>query len=139
MTSTDYQKQAQDFLDRFGIKFRATLSDSKVAPWHDKYDHERHHFRICLSKKGGGRIVFDFFESKAHSDSGSLATTPYSVLACISGDAYCPEDFKEFCDEYGYESDSIKALQMFRRCSAFGRRLRNFFTAKELEELSEIR
>lgn len=62
----------------------------------------------------------------------------YEVLACISGDANVPDTFEEFCSEYGYESDSIKALQTFRRCSAFAKRLKSFFTAAELEQLSEI-
>jgi hypothetical protein len=60
------------------------------------------------------------------------------VLACISGDAYTPETFADFCAEYGYESDSIKSLQTFRRCSAFAKRLRAFFTGAELEQLQEI-
>lgn len=65
MTSTDYNQQAQAFLDRFGIKFRCTLSDSKVAPWEDEGNGQRHHFRIVLSKSKQGRITFDFFGDKA--------------------------------------------------------------------------
>jgi type II secretory pathway component GspD/PulD (secretin) len=69
---------------------------------------------------------------------GIKTVRPYDVLAGISGDAYTPETFADFCAEYGYESDSIKALQTFRRCSAFAKRLRAFFTEAELEQLQEI-
>lgn len=62
----------------------------------------------------------------------------YDVLACVSGNVNTPETFKDFCDELGYEQDSIKALQTFRRCASFSRRLKAFFTASEIEALSEI-
>lgn len=62
----------------------------------------------------------------------------YDVLACIASDIHTPESFEEFCSEYGYESDSIKALQTFRRADRFAKRLRAFFTDSEAEQLSEI-
>jgi hypothetical protein len=80
--------------------------------------------------------VFDFWASIA--DAGILTVSAYDVLACISGDANCPDTFENFCAEYGYEGDSIKALQTFRRCSAFAKRLNAFFTPGELEKLAEI-
>lgn len=183
-----YETQAQDFLSRNGLKFRATLSDSKIAPWsepimkdcpcchgrgekrnpqekpqtvyeqqwglnkptyspcpechgkckvEDKECPAPHHFRVTLSKEGN-RLTFDFWSSIADAQAGVLTVTSYSVLACISGDAYTPETFADFCAEYGYESDSIKALQQFRRCGRFAKRLRAFFTESELQELSEI-
>lgn len=78
-------------------------------------------------------------ESVADAQKGVTTATAYDVLACISGDAYTPETFADFCAEYGYESDSIKALQQFRRCDRFAKRLRAFFTTEELTQLSEIR
>lgn len=165
---TTYEKQAQDFLDRFGIKFRATLSDSKLPPWSDsehslcgaKAEKSRHHYRCTLSKSGvlpdmhanhvtrqnrgkmigrpAARLTFDFWGSIADAEAGNVTVSAYDVLACISGDVHTPETFEDFCGEYGYDQDSIKALQQFRRCSAFAKRLREFFTAEELEALSKI-
>jgi hypothetical protein len=80
MNTTDYNKQAQDFLERNGIKFRATLSDSKVAPWGDY----GHHYRVTLSKRkgtGATRITFDFWGFIADAEKDVSA---YDVLACIS-------------------------------------------------------
>lgn len=151
-TTSTYEQQAEDFLKKFSIRFRATLSDSKVAAWAKDGKHG-HHYRVTLSKAASGvrchvsgkmqnpgeRITFDFWASIADAEKGIKTVTPYAVLAAISGDAYCPEDFEDFCGEYGFESDSIKALQTFRRCAAFGRRLRAFFTEEELQALQEIR
>lgn len=135
---SEYDQQAEQFLTANAIKFRATLSDTKTPAWSDNGKHG-HHYRVTLSgNKVKRRLVFDFWGSIKDADDGVETVTPYDVLACISGDAYTPETFKDFCAEYGYESDSIKALQMFRRCSAFAKRLRAFFTAAELEQLQEI-
>jgi hypothetical protein len=151
---TDYEKQAQDFLNEFGIKFRATLADSKPSPWRGERDTtEPHHYRVTLSKakpiyrlyeeiaeqpKFVHRLTFDFWSSIADAEKGIKTVTAYSVLASISGDVNCPETFKDFCVEYGYGSDSINALQTFRRCASFGKRLRAFFTQSEIEKLQEI-
>lgn len=145
MNTTDYNKQAEDFLTKHGIKFRATLSDTKPAPWHDEgASHGGHHYRVTLSKSHYDgvafpkRLAFDFWGSIADQSADKREITAYDVLACISGDVHCAETFKDFCADFGYEEDSIKALQTFRRCSAFSKRLRAFFTEKEIEELSEI-
>lgn len=183
-----YDVQAESFLARNGLKFRATLSDSKTPAWSDDGKHG-HHYRVTLSKNGGGvkigslvaveftngpkpgvylkpdrvrsfagpfanhseaedarvilerkpsRLVFDFWSSSTDAEAGIETVSAYSVLACISSETYCPETFGEWCDEYGVTSDSIKNLQTFRRCSAFAKRLRAFFTEQELQELSEI-
>lgn len=137
-TVSEYDQQAESFLAKFGIKFRATLSDSKPAPWRDGKGREGHHYRITLSKGAQGHVVFDFWGSIADTESGKTELSAYDVLACISSDVNCPETFEDFCSEYGESADSIKALQTFRRASAFGKRLRAFFTPEEIEALSEI-
>ena len=201
-TTNEYDQQAEHFLTSNGIKFRATLSDTKAPAWdmhtptkpcpdcikssgiverqyplgHPQtvYEWQRkknnpvyiycktcnrtgqvpdpdarkhgHHYRVTLSKPAHRhdfypkrhRLTFDFWSSIADAEKGVKTVRPYDVLACISGEAYTPETFKEFCAEYGYEPDSIRALQTFRRCSAFAKRLRDFFTAAELEQLQEI-
>jgi hypothetical protein len=193
MKTNEYDQQAADFLTSNGIKFRATLSDTKAPAWeghtptkpcpdcikssgiskreyplgHPQTVYEQqqgknnpaythcptckrtgqvpdlgarrhgHHYRVTLSKPAK-RLTFDFWSSIKDAEDGIETVTPYNVLACISGDAYTPETFADFCADYGYESDSIKALQTFRRCSAFAKRLRAFFTETELEQLQEI-
>lgn len=161
MNSTDYNTQAEAFLQKHGIKFRATLSDSKVAPWADEPMRQpRHHYRVTLSKgavlpdmhanhvtrqnrgKMLGRIpkrlTFDFWGSAMDARNNIQTVSAYDVLACISSDVHCPETFVDYCSEFGESEDSIKALQTFRRVSAFAKRLREFFTEQELQDLNEI-
>jgi hypothetical protein len=144
-----YDKQANDFLDRNGLKFRATLSDTKAPAWKEPGEKSGHHYRVTLSRtfdnfnqatgvQPPSRLVFDFWGSIADAENGRDPSA-YDVLACISGDSYCADQsFAEWCGDYGEDVDSIRALQTFRRCSAFAKRLRAFFTEAELEQLSEI-
>lgn len=83
-------------------------------------------------------MAFDFWGSIADAEKCETVVSAYDVLACISGDVNCPDTFKDFCAEFGDDEDSIKALQTFRRCSAFAKRLRAFFTDGEIEQLQEI-
>lgn len=133
---SEYKKQADEFLARNGIKLRATLSDTKSPAWADG-DKFGHHYRVTLSKPGK-RVVFDFWGSVKDMEDGRDEVGAYDVLACISGDVSCPDSFDQFCQEFGYDHDSIKALQLFRRCSRFASRLQEFFTSQEIEQLQEI-
>lgn len=133
---SEYNIQATAFLADNGLKMRITLSNTKVAAWGETGKESGNHYRVTIS--GAKRkLTFDFWGSINDARNDEYPSE-YDVLACISGDCYCPETFAEFCGEYGYEQDSIKALQTFRRCSAFAKRLRAFFTESELEQLTEI-
>jgi len=57
----------------------------------------------------------------------------YSILASISAEYHIPETFKEFCDEFGYDTDSIKAKRLFEGCQDHAKRLRSIFSSKEIE------
>lgn len=130
-----YDRQTAAFLASNGVKLRATLSNSKTPAWGP--NHGGNHYRVTLSGKCR-RLTFDFWGSINDAQNGEDPSA-YSILACISSDAYTSDTFADFCSEMGESEDSIKALQLFRRCSAFAKRLRAFFTEAELSQLSEIR
>jgi hypothetical protein len=45
--------------------------------------------------------------------------------------------FEDWCADFGYSDDSIKALDTWRACDATGRQLAQAFTKQEIEELRE--
>jgi hypothetical protein len=130
--------KAAQWLREHGLKLRITESDTKTAPW----EPAGHHYRVTIireaTKGKAGRLVFDFWGSQADMEAGKDAT-PYDVLACISSDIYTPETFEDFCSEFGYDQDSIKAKQTFNRANKFAQRLRAFLTEEEQETLAKIR
>lgn len=150
MNATNYNAQAADFLARFGLKLRITLSDSKPAPW----EPAGHHYRITAHREPGSlkykgafenarpdnarnRLTFDFFGSVADAKAGT-DPTEYGVLACLASESSCEDTFEEWCAEFGENPDSLKARQTFTRCSRFAARIHAFFTQTELEALKEI-
>ncbi len=137
-----YDLQAESFLEKNNVKFRATLTDGKTPLWYDGKPHG-HHFRVTLSKAKpfqwkSARITFDFWSSIADREKGIKTVSAYSVLACLASDSYCADTFKDFCADYGYEEDSRKAEKTFKACRKMAHKLREFFTSKELEQLQEI-
>lgn len=131
-----HEARAKQFLAEHGLRFRATLSDSKLAP----FEPSGHHYRVTISRERvkGSRLVFDFWGSWHDMAHGKRDLRPYDVLACLSSDATCPETFGDFCATYGLDPDSIKAKQAFRRSARFAERLREFFTPQEIEAMQSI-
>ena len=64
------------------------------------------------------------------------APNAYDVLACL--DVYDCDTFEEFCDCFGYDVDSIKALEIFRAVQEQENALLRMFSSDELEQLQEI-
>lgn len=60
----------------------------------------------------------------------------YDILSCLS--VYYNEDFQEFCDCFGYDSDSIKALNTFKEVELQEKELQKIFCDEEIEMLNEI-
>lgn len=148
---SEYTEQAKKFLDDISLSMRLTEypADMQEPPkWAEDAKPIRTEagplahglrYRVTLSRQGKpGRIAFDFWGS-INDRAKRKHPKAYDVLACISSDIYCPETFKDFCAEYGYELDSRKALATWKRCAKFAKRLRAFFSESEIEQLSEIR
>lgn len=68
--------------------------------------------------------------------SDKIAPTAYDVLACL--EKYEHADFEDFCSNYGYDTDSIKALKTYEACKAEYQALQALFSDEEMELLREI-
>lgn len=54
-----------------------------------------------------------------------------SVLNCLASDSTCESyTFNEFCDEFGYDSDSIKANETYKACLKNSKKLKKFLGVK---------
>ena len=137
---SEYTERAEKFLADNGLRLRATFKGDKCPPWCGEDGRGHVHgdrYRVTISRKAGGRVSFDFWNSLHDMQQGN-APTAYDVLACISGDIYAPETFEDYCTEYGFNAGSRQAERDFRRLSRLAARLRAFFTDDEQESLSEI-
>jgi hypothetical protein len=149
---SEYEKQAQAFLDKFGITFKATWKGDKCPPWVTIDPKANGSCRECGHIHGDrfrveiGRdrllqrtpLSFDFWNSFHAKSEGTTELDAYHVLSSISNDVHCPDTFEDFCAEYGYDEDSRKAFATFKRCARFAERLQAFFSEEEQDALGEI-
>lgn len=62
--------------------------------------------------------------------------TPYSVLACLTN--YDPGSFEDFCSEFDYDTDSIKANKVYKAVVDEWKNVAMLWNDSEIEELQEI-
>lgn len=65
----------------------------------------------------------------------SAASVLHSLILDSSATEQC---FNDWCDDYGYDNDSMKALITYQACCAIGQDMRRVFTHAQREELREL-
>jgi len=94
------------------------------APWIDKKRDVTHGDHVRAYRAWSKKTGF------------SKLPTAYSLLACLQKSDV--GTFKDFCSEFGYSDDSIRALETYRAVQEEFEKVRRFFTASELERLQDI-
>ena len=57
------------------------------------------------------------------------------ILSCLYWDSLSgSESFNDFCDNYGYDNDSLKALDIYRNCMDTATKLRGYKFPEGIEE-----
>jgi hypothetical protein len=64
------------------------------------------------------------------------APTSYDILSCL--EKYDPESFNDFCDNYGYDNDSISAHKIYESVKDQYQNLCVLFNDEEMDMLAEI-
>ena len=130
----EYEKQADDFLVKHKIGFKAVFKDDKRPLWCDGgCMHGKRH--LVTFKRNGGRFSLSFWNSFNDAMKGKEVTA-YDVLASVQ--KYDIGSFAEFCGSFGYDVLSRKSLKIYKLVVKEWEKISNFFTSEELEELQEI-
>jgi hypothetical protein len=97
-------------------KLTIVFAGVTYPPW----DTEKPHVRLRVSKGG---FAFSFWLSVVGTNKyiktkklPSKADLLYSVLCSVGSDIYIPDRFKDFCAEFGYNSDSIRDKAIWEQC-----------------------
>lgn len=104
----DFEKNAIEFLKKHET-YMAFRHKCYMSGYFGKNDTlKRDIYYVTIFRKGFKEWQFTFAQSAANS-SPSLSKmkkpTKYDVLACLT--KHNPGSFREFCDNYGYNSDPI--------------------------------
>ncbi len=133
---SEYEKQAQDFIDSHGIRFKATFKGDKCPMWDDDKHIHGDRYLVMLSKPTTKqRFSLSYWNSLNDKKQGNKPT-PYDVLACLQ--KYDPGTFENFCGDFGYDEDSRKAYTTYKAVVQQWHKVQQFFTITELGELEEI-
>lgn len=69
----------------------------------------------------------------------AVIPTQASVLYCLLMDAQAnDESFNNWCDNYGYDNDSMKAFKIYQSCCDTAEKLNKIFTREQQNKLSEL-
>lgn len=61
----------------------------------------------------------------------------YSILCCIKLDGYINDIFEDFCNDFGYNEDSISDYKLFLRCTEQAKKIRKIFSMQDLDCLPQ--
>ena len=125
----DYQQQANEFATATGTKLKINRT---TYGKHFAEDKESRYIFNCTLTRNGKRYTFNFGQSITAADT---PPTMYDILATLT--KYNPETFENFCGEYGYNTDSIKALNTYKAVKREFNGVNRLFS-DILEQLQEI-
>lgn len=129
----------EQFVADNGISLKATWADRN--PHMDSRDMD--HWKVVLRRDTDKAVIVNGAVDMTRSDKRRVMTTYFSkgyghngakptateVLSCLASDAAGLENnnsFEDWCDEYGYDTDSRKAEKTYKACKHIASRLRTF-------------
>jgi hypothetical protein len=131
----DYNKQATDFLAKYNLDL-VINKEGTGKYWPDDTE-KRDIYAWTLANRSAYPIRSTsgrFGQSLA--DTGKRKPTAYDILACLC--KYDPETFQDFCDSYGYDTDSRKALEIYLSVQEEHNGLRKVIPSDAWSEFQEI-
>jgi hypothetical protein len=131
---SEYEKQANDFLKRHGIKFKFTYID--FATYFEGDREQRNIYRLALTRKDSRIRYSTRFGASIHMTQNRIDPTSYDLLTCITKND--PGSFEDFCSEYGYDTDSRSAMRTYHKVKRDWMKVEKFFSQDELNELDKI-
>lgn len=108
-------------------QFRLTILSSTPITWGTR-------FHVQLAQRGvAGSMTTDYSQGSAISGTPEVK----DVLLCLYADSEAGSlPWDEFCNEYGYDSDSLAALDIYRACLKIKHDLRKILKAGQYQELA---
>jgi hypothetical protein len=127
----EYDKQANKFLKDTNTTFKVKYIK------HDKYfpddTQTRDIYRFTLTKDGksySGRF------GQSIADTGKKPR-PYDILTSLGADRF-EGTYEDFCSEYGYDEDSMKAHKLYKAVVKENEGIKKLYSEEERDKMSEI-
>lgn len=128
-------KTITEYLAKNNISISVTKIPDIRPPWSDGKNYG-HTYQVKLSNLRNSSF-FKFFDSICNKEKGLKPEIKTIIENCLS-EYHCPDDFKEFCGEFGYDPKEKKSLKTWRRCLVFRDKVRSIITEEQAKEMWEI-
>lgn len=126
-------------------KITAEIVRDRGMQIEDGWEHHAYELRLHRYTRDGDPRTLDTPWKQGTGINTSPVDTPEAILDSLISDALCYEDarsFEEWADERGYDTDSRKAEDLYRRCGDVLKALEEFIrpdysktTLRNLERL----
>ena len=90
--------------------------------------------RLCGTfsiERGKRKIEFEFGFSL--NNKGFMEGMLYDCLTSVHSEYHCSKSFNDFCGEFGYDTDSIKAEKTWKACLEQSEKLKWIFNDDEID------
>ena len=112
--TTNQTKMKSDLIDQIEVRH-----EDRLIGYANKY-------KVKISYQGRSG-VFEYTDSVANTNEGKEPEIK-DVLYCLVMDyTSASETFEDFCDEFGYDNDSIKSLNIFKACQKNSEKMKRIF------------
>ena len=136
----EYEKQANKFLKETDTEFKTEFLKNGLYFDDDKgwvcSDSKKPRDIYLITLKRGNREYKFKFGQSINDSNGKTNPTSYDVLTSLQ--KYEIEDFKDFCDSFGYDEDSRKAERIYKAVLDEYQNLKMLYSDAELEKMQEI-
>ncbi len=167
MTSVEYAKPVDEYLESIGVKVVITKNAKQNCPnWGECKEYHLNRYGTSKIPHNHG-FEYDIFleRGKKHECLGSFwasindcyktrnalayeiliitnhnfLPSAYGVLSAFMNDVHTNRmTFQDWASDLGYDTDSRKAEQTYRACLEISIKLQRFFSAEEIEKLQEL-
>lgn len=110
MKEFDYNKEMKKILNNAGISVNIVYIAKSFPNWDEGNLHNQ--YKIIL-ERGKQQMQFDYWDSLYNTKENKKPST-YDVIACLEW--YEIYDFEDFCQNFGYDTDSMKAFNIYTEC-----------------------
>lgn len=130
--STDKSKEIFEFCTGMGHRKWDKPYSSKVVLPHGVKSYP-------YTYKDLGKEGTVHYENMARANLKPVCPHATDLLYCIVLDSEaCDYSFKDWCENFGYDEDSRKALKIYLQCQENGEKLRKIFKNETLEQIKSL-
>lgn len=125
----DYEKIMNEILKENNITIDINYVSKSLVDWNT--ERNLHNYYIVTLERNDKKMQYDFYASVKNTRENKKPTN-YDVMACLEW--YELGTFQDFCFNFGYNEDSIKALNTYLKCQKQQEELFSIIPEKKIRE-----